>query len=695
MTSLFGYARTPLTPQFHTYDCGLAALLCILRYFGYQLERTELERQINPTRNGVALTSLADVATDFGLSAQVRRCTAKDVLGSQSPILLHWNQTHYVVYEGHRFGTVRINDPARGCRTTSTDEFIRSFSGSAIFFDPPVERLRWRSVFKSRAGSLSQLWSFVSSEPLQALLGLLSGLICGLLFFLLQNSSAARDSSVYQFIWMSLGATLASLLAVHFLKRRRLSKRERRLRDLAYKSLDGGFSTSRHWSSQFVLLLANTDLLFPAAKILLLRWISAWVAIIGLMIFVPDHHLASYTAFAMSFALVIGAMLVTGWVKQAEVKRNTDDKVGIMLDVWFVDMISDLSFLQKVARTPPHRDIIYNSVLDRIYKGSRDNWKNLLLVLANFLAAAVLAGFAVFASKGIGTDTALLVAASGFAASAMAHSFIKPSTNPSSMRQVVFQELEHGDSRNSQPEPNQILERVETGTAQLTFDQVCFGFQDASHTLLKDINMVIKPGQVTLVLGEHGSGKSVLGQLAAGLLPTNEGSVSLVDTPLGTSSNQASLIYVNGGKPFRTGTIGSNLQPLQDQDGIDETWILEHSALSKIVNNLRDGVSTCIGHNGCPLSEGEGDRLQVARVLATRPSFAVLDETFRHFSAEEENRAVSAFRKRKIGTLVVSSQSRAQASYDHVYRLEGQQLAPIKNFKLGNRFTDPRSHDFR
>lgn len=695
MTSVFGFARTPLTPQVHTYDCGLAALLCILRYFEYPLERSDLERKIKPTRNGVALTSLADIAMDFDVSAQVRRCTVKDVLGSQTPILLHWNQTHYVVYEGHRFGKVRINDPAHGRRTISQDEFIRSFSGSAIFFDPPFERARWRNVFRSQVGSLSRLWSLVSSESLHAIFGFLSGLICGLLFLLLLNGSAARGSSMSQFFWIFLVVILAGLLAVHVLNRRRLSERERRLRELADKSLDRGFSTVRHWSSQFVLLLSNTDLLFPAEKTRLLRWISAWVAIIGLMVFVPVHNSASYTAFALSFGIVIGAMLVTGWLKQAGMERNADDKVGIMLDAWIVDMVSDLTFLQKVARTPTHRDIILNSVLDRIYKRSRDNWVNLLLVLANFLAAAVLAGFAVFASGGIGSDIALLVAASGFAASALTHSFIRPSTIPSPMRQAVVKELEHGGNRNSRSEPSQIIECVETGTARLTFDQVCFGFQDASHTLLKDINMVIKPGQVILVLGEHGSGKSVLAQLAAGLLSTDEGSVSLVGTPLGTSSNRADLIYVNGGKSFRTGTIGSNLQPLQDQDGVDETWILERSALSQTVKNLRDGVSTRIGYNGCPLSEGEGDRLQVARVLAMRPSFAVLDETFRHFRAEDENRAVSGLRKRGIGTLVVSSQSRAPASYDQVYRLEGQQLAQIKNFKLGTRFADLTPHDFR
>lgn len=695
MTSLFGFAQTPLMPQLHTYDCGLAALLSILRYFGYQLERADLERQINPTRNGVALVSLADVATDFGVSAQVCRCTVKEVLDSQTPILLHWKQTHYVVYEGHRAGKVRINDPARGRRIISQDEFIRSFSGSAIFFGPPSESLRQRSVFKSRVGSLSRLWSFVISEPLQALFGFLSGLVCGILFLLLQNNSAARDSSVSQFIWMSLGVTLAGLLAVHLLNPRRLRERERRLRALADKSLDGGYSTLRHWSAQFVLILANTDLLFPADKTQLLRWISASVAIIGSMVFVPDHHLASFAAFAISLVLVIGAMLVTGWLRQAWVERNADDKVGDMLDVWFVDMISDFSFLQKIARTPTHRDIMLNSVLDRIYKRNRDNRINLILVLANFLAATVLAGFAAFASKGIGSDIALLVAASGFAVSAMAHSFTKPSTNSSPMRQAVIKELEYDVARKNRSEPGQITEPVETGAARLTFDQVCFGFQDASHTLLKDLNLVIKPGQVILVLGEHGSGKSVLGQLAAGLLPTDEGSVSLLDTSLDTSSNHACLVYVNGGKPFRTGTIGSNLQPLQDQDGIDETWILEHSALSQTVEKLRDGVSTLVDHKGGPLSEGEGDRLQVARVLATRPSFAVLDETFRHYSAEEENRAVLALRKRKIGTLVVSSQSRAQTGYDQVYRLEGQRLVPIKNLKRGNRFADLTPHDFR
>lgn len=687
------FVRTPRVLQLHTFDCGIAALLSILKYFGQDLERADLESQMRPTRNGTSLETIVNVANSLNVPAYARRCTATDVLASKAPTLLHWCQTHYIIYEGSHHGKVRINDPASGRKTIRVEEFSRRFSGSAVLFDQTPDMGKVSGTLRTVKEIMSGLWVPISEEPLQLLVGFFTGLACGSLFLFIQNSFSAHDASMVGVISMLLAIAFAMLVSTLLLEQWRVGMRERHLRNLAASALKSDFLTLRHWSSQFVLLLANPNLLALPNETQALKLIAALIALVGLVIVVPEHHLGAYAVFVVAFTIVAGALLVTKSLKKTEKEKEPSDQVGSTADAWFVDMVSDITFLQRLRRTPSLRDVIMDSVHARLRQNERGHLIDLFMVLAHSITAVGMSAFAVLAPLDTGSVIALLVAATGLMGSALANlgQEASPISNP--MRRAVVRELENGIMHKGSPKPNSTTGGVDTERCQLRFEHVYFGFSGARDRLLRDINLSIDKGRVVLVLGNHGIGKSVLGQVAAGLLSPDRGAIFIGDQPLISPANCSNPIYVTGDKPFRAGTITSNLQPFHQQDSVDETWILDNTSLIQTIGDLNNGVSTLIQDDGFPLSEGESDRLRLAHVLSVKPCFAIFDETFRHFTAAEEVRAISALRQRQIGALVLTSHTDALSSYDHVCHLENGQLRSFIGPLIGNQSKNLISRD--
>ena len=126
----------PLVLQAQRDDCGLAALLMVLRYHGATLGLEELRRRCAHLDRGPTLATILSVASALGMAARPLRARA-DELGKLSlPAILHWRFDHFVVLaKVDRRGYV-ILDPASGRRRVASDEIHDAFTGVAIEVSP-------------------------------------------------------------------------------------------------------------------------------------------------------------------------------------------------------------------------------------------------------------------------------------------------------------------------------------------------------------------------------------------------------------------------------------------------------------------------------------------------------------------------------------------------------------------------------
>ncbi|WP_234536840.1 ABC transporter ATP-binding protein [Streptomyces shenzhenensis] len=159
-----------------------------------------------------------------------------------------------------------------------------------------------------------------------------------------------------------------------------------------------------------------------------------------------------------------------------------------------------------------------------------------------------------------------------------------------------------------------------------------FCYPGAEEPVLKAVDLVARPGEVTAVIGSTGSGKSTLLGLVARLFDTTDGSV-LVDGE-DVSGLDPKLLAKTVGlvpqKPYLfAGTVATNLRYGNPDATDEELWrALEVAQAKGFVSNLEGGLNAPIAQGGTNVSGGQRQRLAIARTLVQRPEIYLFDDSF-------------------------------------------------------------------
>ncbi|MFI3320688.1 MAG: ABC transporter ATP-binding protein [Rikenellaceae bacterium] len=173
-------------------------------------------------------------------------------------------------------------------------------------------------------------------------------------------------------------------------------------------------------------------------------------------------------------------------------------------------------------------------------------------------------------------------------------------------------------------------ERRLSGGVGVRFEGVDFGYSDGDKLVLEGFDCDFEPGSFGVIVGETGAGKSTLLRLIAALLRPDRGRVVLysgadgdVEASIATRSN---IVYVPQGSTLVSGTIRDNLR-LGCATASDEDMMKAlHVAAADFVAELADGLSTMCGEGGAGLSEGQAQRISIARGLLRDGGVVVMDE---------------------------------------------------------------------
>jgi ABC-type bacteriocin/lantibiotic exporter with double-glycine peptidase domain len=132
--------RTPSLIQTEDLECGVVALAIVLAFYGRWEPIEDLRAACGVSRNGTTAANIVRAARSYGLVANPLRAGPRHLAKIAPPAILHWNLTHYVVFEGlGRNGSVRINDPQRGRYVASASEVDESMSGIVLGFTPSAD----------------------------------------------------------------------------------------------------------------------------------------------------------------------------------------------------------------------------------------------------------------------------------------------------------------------------------------------------------------------------------------------------------------------------------------------------------------------------------------------------------------------------------------------------------------------------
>lgn len=164
----------------------------------------------------------------------------------------------------------------------------------------------------------------------------------------------------------------------------------------------------------------------------------------------------------------------------------------------------------------------------------------------------------------------------------------------------------------------------------IKFQNVTFRYTDEGGDVLKNFTRDIPPCSRTAIVGRTGAGKTTVFRMLLGLITPQEGSVSLYDNTNGniavSPATRQNFVFVPQGNTLMSGTIRYNLC-LANPDATDsQLKDALHIAAADFVMDFSDGLDTVIAERGSGLSEGQAQRIAIARGILREGSIMLLDE---------------------------------------------------------------------
>ncbi|HEY6796490.1 MAG TPA: ATP-binding cassette domain-containing protein [Kineosporiaceae bacterium] len=680
--------------QLESVECGAAALAMVLAYFRTYAGLPRLRVLCGVSRDGSRAGDLVRAARTYGLTAAAMEMSIAALAALPPPAILFWSFNHYLVYEGWSRGRgrvgVHVNDPARGRRRLTIEEFRAGFTGVVLTFAPGPDYQP----------------SGQPSQPVRELLGRLSGIerclvggvVAGLLLAIVDSAApAVFVSGFYNLLFrtstsrpggalFALMATVVVLIPLLISVQQRLLARgelmastlgtSRFMRHLL--TLPIGFFRLRSLGDVAQRLRLNQSLAVAVSRTTATTLASSVMLLTSMALIVRYDVVLGMIAVSGSLVNVL-LMNVRGWLQAGETAAARVERTAVQRMAY-----SCLRVIETIKAAGSEQEYVRRWGQHQAALRQRQQALSrrpallggLSPAISTLTTAVVLLAGGARAIQGhitVGALIAVLAVLSSVSRPASEQSRIAPAIQEAAADLIVLKDIETApaDSLLERSEPDRSTRLVGT----VAFDSVRFGYARLGEPLLRDISFTVEPGEQLGIVGRSGSGKSSISRLLAGLHQPWSGVVSfdgIPSTDIPRSVLAASVAYVDQDIFLFQGSVRDNIT-LWDPSIPDEDVVgaLADACLDDLVSALPQGIHSAVGQDGWNLSGGQRQQLDIARALVRSPSVLVLDEATSAVDAETEHRISVNVRRRGCALVVIAHRLSMVRNSDEIIVLSG------------------------
>ena len=210
------------------------------------------------------------------------------------------------------------------------------------------------------------------------------------------------------------------------------------------------------------------------------------------------------------------------------------------------------------------------------------------------------------------------------------------------------------------------LEKIADNGISVKLSGVTFSYIDGDKKIYENAEFEANPGEIVAVLASSGGGKTTLMRLLLGMLDPDTGSVTLTGSDKKSIPINADLrkffAYVPQGNTMLAGTVADNMRMVKEDitDGEIKAALSTACAL-EFVEELKDGINGKLGERGRGISEGQAQRLAIARAIVRNSPILLLDEATSALDIETEERVLKNIIKQHPNKVIIISTHRPSA----------------------------------
>lgn len=219
------------------------------------------------------------------------------------------------------------------------------------------------------------------------------------------------------------------------------------------------------------------------------------------------------------------------------------------------------------------------------------------------------------------------------------------------------------------------LNKTEGGVG-IKFSNVTYAYDDGKRNVIDNLTFDFKPNSCTAILGETGAGKTTIVRLILALLHPVKGNVTIynkVEEKDISPRTRCNLVYVPQGNTLLSGSIRDNLRMGRLNATDEEMYAALDKACAGFVKELPDGLATNCAEAGGGLSEGQAQRIAIARALLREGSVMIFDEATSALDPETERTLLKNLLGEHSHTIIFITHRPAVVDYcDNVLRIENE-----------------------
>lgn len=671
----FGRVKTPTVYQMEVSECGAASLSMIMQYYGKYVPLEELRVETGVSRNGCNARNICLAAEHYGLVVQASARTLDNVLRkNHPPCILHWNYSHFVVFEGVKGKKYYLNDPQMGKRVLTREEMEEGYSGTVLEFTPGGQF--------ARSKSNRSLFDFVLERVRGQRRTLLSLLLIGILMIIPGILNPVYSQLFLDDIlirgqmnwmkWIILAMILTTLFDAYFtylsskvslLLRTKLSvistdkmiAHMLRLPLEFYEQRYAGDLVSRVYNN-----MAVSSFLAGQLVQVVISLITSIVYFVLMLMYSPQMSLigVAFSTFSMFVTLRVSKIIVSKTMKfgmdsgklQGAVYNGLSSSASLKAVGAEGEYIARLfGYYAEVANNDQKLGRL-QTVLDIIPRMiSTVNTVALLIIGSRYVVSGLL-------------TPGMLMAFTGFLGS-----FSSPFGNIvgfiRNMQQVkndmarVEDIMRYKEENSYTSQKDESIEGQKLN-GQIDMENISFAYGKLDDPFIKNFELHANPGQSIAIVGTSGCGKSTISKMLSGLYHPWTGEVqydgvnvdeipsSVISTSIAVVTQQISLFE---------GSIYDNISTWNQ--GITQEDIVQAAKDACIHDEItlkKGGYDYILKENGRNLSGGQRQRIEIAKAMAVNPTILILDEATSALDTETEKKILDNIKKRHCTMIVVA-----------------------------------------